>query len=176
MLCQAVTEWGMDIVIIANTYRASTSNRAVDRSGQMAAIWSTGKYPAQELVSTSYKGVVVGKVNEDFFCSVHAPSRWSIKQFMQMLDCVPTVLTWRRPAIKGGFKRFQTSAMPASGPRGGCLECFNGQHTRCNRSHRAISRNTGEDHPGALPRHNPSPRLSFVGSLGTAAGDEGKGY
>lgn len=59
----------------------------------MAAIWKTGTYPVQELVSTAYEGFVVSKVNGVFFCSCYAPPRWLIEQFSQILDCMTTVLT-----------------------------------------------------------------------------------
>lgn len=104
LLYQSVAEWGTDIAIISDPYRvpAGNGNWVVDGSGKMAAIWTTGKYPVQQLVSTTYEGFVIAKVNGVLFCSCYAPPSWSTERFTQMLDCMTTALTGRRPVVIAG--------------------------------------------------------------------------
>lgn len=103
LLCQTVAEWGTDIAIIADPYRVPAGNgNWVTDGSKMAAIWTTGKYPVQELVSSTHEGFVIAKVNGVFFCSCYAPPRWSIEQFGRMLDCLTADLMGRRPVVIAG--------------------------------------------------------------------------
>lgn len=103
LLYQAVSEWETDVAIIADPYRvpAGNGNWIADGS-KMAAIWTTGKYPMQEVVSSAYEGFVIAKVNGVFFCSCYAPPRWSTEQFSQMMDRITSELTGRRPVVIAG--------------------------------------------------------------------------
>jgi hypothetical protein len=103
LLYQAVAESMTDIAIIAEPYRIPTGNTnwVADRSN-MAAIWTSGNYPVQEIVSTSQEGFVVAKVNGVYFCSCYAPPRWSTEQFSQMVDSMTVVLAGLRPVVVAG--------------------------------------------------------------------------
>lgn len=103
LLCQAVVESRTDIAIISDPYRvpAGNGNWVTDKSN-MAAIWTTGKYPIQEVVSTTNEGFVVAKVNGVFYCSCYAPPRWPMDQFERMVDQVTSVLAGLSPVVVAG--------------------------------------------------------------------------
>lgn len=103
LLCQTVAESGTDVAILSDPYRipSGNGNWVADRSN-MAAIWTTGRYPVQEVVSTSDEGFVVAKVNGVYYCSCYAPPRWPIEQFSQMVDRVTVVLAGRKPVVVAG--------------------------------------------------------------------------
>lgn len=103
LLHQAVSESATDIAIIADPYRipAGNGNWVADSAG-MAAIWTTSRYPVQEVVSTSNEGFVVAKVDGVFFCSCYAPPRWSIERFSQMVDRITVELAGLRPVVIAG--------------------------------------------------------------------------
>lgn len=103
LLCQAVTESSTDVVIISDPYRipAGNGNWVADKSG-MAAIWTTSRYPVQEIVSTSNEGFAIAKVGGVYYCSCYAPPRWSTEDFTRMVDRVTGELTGLRPIVIAG--------------------------------------------------------------------------
>lgn len=124
LLYQAATESLTDIVTISDPYRipAGNGNWVADKSG-MTAIWTTGKYPVQEIVSTSNEGFAVAKVGGVFYCSCYAPPRWSIEQFTRMVDRVTVELTGLRPVVVAGdFNAWATEwGSRCTNPRGQIL-------------------------------------------------------
>ena len=103
LLHQAVAESATDIVIVSDPYRipAGNGNWVADRLGT-TAIWTTSRFPVQEIVSTSEEWFVVAKVGGVFLCSCYAPPRLSIVQFTQLVDRITTVLTGLRPVVIAG--------------------------------------------------------------------------
>ena len=103
LLYQAVTESLSDIAIISDPYRipSGNGNWISDGSG-MAAIWTTSRFPVQEIVSTSNEGYAVAKVNGVYYCSCYAPPRWSTEQFARMIDRATGELIGLSPLVVAG--------------------------------------------------------------------------
>lgn len=103
LLWQSTTETMCDVAIIAEPYRVppDNGNWAADSAG-MAAIQVMGRFPIQEVVSSSREGFVIAKINGVFICSCYAPPRWSMAQFHLMLDGLTEELVGRRPVVIGG--------------------------------------------------------------------------
>ena len=103
LLWQASVETRCDVAILSDPYRIPPEDvrRVADKDG-LAAIVATGKYPIQEIVSNSYEGFVIAKINGVFICSCYAPPRWSMDQFNDMLDRLTADLNDRRPVVIAG--------------------------------------------------------------------------
>ncbi|XP_053691261.1 uncharacterized protein LOC128739783 [Sabethes cyaneus] len=105
LLWQSTTESLCDAAIIAEPYRIppGNGNWAADKAA-MAAIHVMGSFPIEEVVSSSYEGFVIVKINGIYVCSCYAPSRWTMEQFHQMLDALTEKLIGRRPiTVEGDF-------------------------------------------------------------------------
>lgn len=76
LLWQSTTETECDVAIIAEPYRVplDNGNWATD-TARLAAIYVMGRYPIQEVVSRTFEGLVIAKVNGTFVCSCYAPPR-----------------------------------------------------------------------------------------------------
>ncbi|XP_055590077.1 uncharacterized protein LOC129742229 [Uranotaenia lowii] len=103
LLRQLAFEEKLDLALVADPYRRTTdgSNWVTDRA-KLAAIWVTGRYPIQEVVSAGEEGFVIAKVNGIFVCSCYAPPRWSLERFGVMMDRIVEGLTGRSPVVIGG--------------------------------------------------------------------------
>lgn len=103
LLWQSTTETECDVAIIAEPYRVplDNGNWATD-TARLAAIYVMGRYPIQEVVSRTFEGFVIAKVNGTFFCSCYAPPRWTLEQFQLMLDSLTDELIGRSPIVIGG--------------------------------------------------------------------------
>ncbi|XP_055584801.1 uncharacterized protein LOC129737665 [Uranotaenia lowii] len=103
LLWQLASEEKLDLALVADPCRRTTdgSNWVTDRA-KLAAIWVTGRYPIQEVVSAGEEGFVIAKVNGIFVCSCYAPPRWSLERFGVMMDKIVEGLTGRSPVVIGG--------------------------------------------------------------------------
>lgn len=103
LLWQSTRETRCDVAIIAEPYRVppDNGNWVADRA-RLAAIHVTGRYPIQEVISSSCEGFVIVKVNGIYICSCYAPPRWDLQQFRRMLDGLTEELIGRRPVVIGG--------------------------------------------------------------------------
>lgn len=104
LLWQSVSETKTDVVLLSDPYRipANNGNWVADRSQQLAAIGTTGRYPIQEVVSSSNDGFAIAKINGVFYCSCYAPPRWSIEEFSHMVDRMMAELANRQPVVIAG--------------------------------------------------------------------------
>ena len=103
LLYQSAAEWKVDVAILADPYRVPSGNGnwVADKS-HTAAIWTTGRYPVQEIVSASEEGFVIARVNGVYFCGCYAPPRWSTEQFSQKVDLMVSKLTGLKPVVIAG--------------------------------------------------------------------------
>lgn len=110
LLWQSTTEGCCDVAILSDPYRIPEGNgNWVADSTRTAAIWTTGGYPIQEVVSNAKEGFTIAKINGVYFCSVYAPPRWVLERFNRMLDNISDDLTGRSPVvIAGDFNAWST--------------------------------------------------------------------
>ena len=103
LLYQSAAEWKVDVAILADPYRVPSGNGnwVADKS-HTAAIWTTGRYPVQEIVSASEEGFVIARINGVYFCGCYAPPRWSTEQFSQKVDLMVSKLTGLKPVVIAG--------------------------------------------------------------------------
>lgn len=124
LLRQSVAESETDVAVVADPYRvpAGNGNWVTDKS-RTAAIWTTGRYPVQEVVLTSVEGFVIVKINGVFFCSCYAPPRWPIERFAQMVDRLTAELIGLQPiVIAGDFNAWAVEwCSRSTNPRGQIL-------------------------------------------------------
>ncbi|XP_052901358.1 uncharacterized protein LOC128307518 [Anopheles moucheti] len=103
LLWQATVEENGDVLLISEPYRTpiGSNNWVSDKTG-MAAIWATGKFPIQRVVSCAFEGFTIAVVNGVYFCSCYAPPRWDLEKFTEMLDNIVTELCGRTPVVIAG--------------------------------------------------------------------------
>lgn len=103
LLRQSVAEMKLDVALISEPYKVPTNdgNWVTDKE-KMTALYVSGGYPIQEIVSNGCEGFVIVKVNGVYFCSCYAPPRWSLLEFETMLDTLTGMLISRSPIIIGG--------------------------------------------------------------------------
>lgn len=103
LLWQSTTEFKCDVAIIAEPYQIPQEDASwIADHAKIAAIWTMGRYPVQEVVFRAEEGFVIAKINEVYVCSCYAPPRWTLDQFNQMLDQLTDELTDRRPVVIAG--------------------------------------------------------------------------
>lgn len=103
LLWQSVSESSTDVALLSDPYHIPTDNgNWVADKGKLAAICTTGRFPIQEIVSTSSEGFAIAKISGVYYCSCYAPPRWSIDQFSFMLDSLSSVLAGLSPVVIGG--------------------------------------------------------------------------
>nr|XP_049466042.1 uncharacterized protein LOC125907478 [Anopheles coluzzii] len=103
LLSQVMVEEIGDIAIVSEPYSAPTgsSSWVADKTGN-AAIWVTGRYPIQRVVSNTFEGFCIAEVNGVFFCSCYAPPSWELERFHVMLDNLVAELDGHRPLVIAG--------------------------------------------------------------------------
>jgi hypothetical protein len=103
LLMQSVAEMKLDVALISEPYKVPTNNgNWVTDKARMAAIYVSGGYPIQEIISNGCEGFVVVKVNGVYLCSCYAPPRWSMEEFEAMLDTLSSIMLNKRPVVIGG--------------------------------------------------------------------------
>ena len=124
LLWQTVSELGIDVGIVSDPYSIPAGNgRWIANGSRKVAIWTTGRYPAQEVVSTSEDGYVIAKVNGIYFCSCYFPPSWNIDYFSRVADTLAGEMVGRNPAvIAGDFNAWATDwGSRSTNPKGQAL-------------------------------------------------------
>lgn len=110
LLWQSIVEVKGDVAILSDPYQIPTGNANwISDSTKTAAIWVTGNYPIQVVVSSTEEGFVIAKINGVYFCSVYAPPRWPLARYDQMLDKIVDHLAGLSPiVVAGDFNAWST--------------------------------------------------------------------
>lgn len=103
LLWQSASESSIDIALLSDPYRIPPNNgNWVADKAKKAAICTTGRYPVQEIISTTCEGFAIAKIGGVYYCSCYAPPRWPIGQFSSMLDSLSSALAGLSPLVIGG--------------------------------------------------------------------------
>lgn len=74
-------------------------NRVADEAKLVVICSTTGRFSAQEIMSTSHEGFAISKINGVYYCSCYALPRFPIDQFSSMLDPLLSALVCLSPMV-----------------------------------------------------------------------------
>ena len=110
MLGQLLIEEKGDVAMLSEPYRCPSGvNNWVSDSTATAAIWASGRFPIQQIISRHGEGYVIAVINKITFCSCYAPPRWDLEKFEKMLKRISDEVYDVNPIIiSGDFNAWAT--------------------------------------------------------------------
>lgn len=102
LLYQEVKDLDIDVAIIAEPYKVPSNGAWISDTNKWTAIYICGKFPIQEILSNTEKGIVAAKVNGIHIFSCYAPPRLNDHEFSTMLEKIVDEARRKKPTIIAG--------------------------------------------------------------------------